>query len=83
MRYHCQSDLRVDYAQIDPLQDVRDNSFFPSRKGTTYVSCKGDLAMLQSNHCFNPQGKISQDFAAPILDEIVSASNLTFPIDGS
>jgi len=82
-RNQCQSDLLVDYGQTDVSQAVRDNSIISNNEWITSISCEGDLARLPSTQWFNPCGKYSRDFVAPVLDETVSASNLSFPVDGT
>jgi hypothetical protein len=83
LRNHCQSDLLVDYGQIDVCQGARDISFISSKESIISGSCKVDPPMLQSTQWFNPWGKYSPDFVPPIFDETIAAYNLPFPIGGT
>lgn len=84
LRKHSGNDFLVDYGHIDVSGvNAMNNLVMSNKEINTSSSCKGHLAMMQSTQWFNPWGKYSSDFVAPILDETNAASNLPFPIDCS
>eukprot|EP00253_Pinus_taeda_P008189 PITA_08189 len=83
LRNHCQSDILIDYGQIDVCQAARDISFISNKEGIKSGSSKVDLPMLQSTQWFNPWQKYSPDFLPPILAETITAYNLPYPVGGT
>jgi hypothetical protein len=82
LRKQSGNDFLVDYGRIDVSGvNATDNLVTSNKESITSGSCKDHLAMLQSTQWFNPWGKYSPEFVAPILDETNAACNLPFPID--